>query len=73
VYLIPRLVVTAASVSAVSTLYVDKPMLSMPTTRDPGTVWVAGLGVPRVTLPTVDHTLQWINAHRTNLVISEVS
>lgn len=72
-YLQPQLVAASASVTGAAIVYVDLPMLSMPTDRDPGTDWVAGLGVPRVTLPQADHELPWINYHRQGLAVVEVS
>lgn len=48
VYVLPRVVVNAATVTATATIYVDKPQLSMPTTADPGTSWALGTGVPAV-------------------------
>jgi hypothetical protein len=71
-YALPRVQTTGASVTASATVWIDKPMLSMPTARDPGTVWTAGLGVARVSIPNLDHQLQWINSHGTSLTILEV-
>jgi hypothetical protein len=73
VYLQPRFDVTAATVTATGTVYLDKLMVSMPTTLDPGTTWAAGLGVARVTLPQMEHALRSIDAHSATLTVSEVA
>lgn len=53
-------------------LLVDYLQLSIPTARDPGTVWAPGLGVPMVSLPSIDHTLFLVDRHDTTLTLVEV-
>ena len=72
-YLQPRFDVTAATVSAAATVFLERLMVSMPTTRDSGTDWVPGLGVPKVSLPQLEHLLPWIDHHNSTLTIAEVS
>lgn len=73
VYLVPRLVVTPATVTAAATVYVDKPQLAMPDAQDDGTVWGPGLGVPRVSLPNLDPEYLFAHVLKTGLTLTEVA
>ncbi|WP_433067459.1 hypothetical protein [Dactylosporangium sp. CS-033363] len=72
VYLQPRFAVSAGTVSGACTLWLEQFQVSMPTVLDAGTVWVPGLGVPRVSMPSMDHELPWVNYHNTGLGLVEV-
>ncbi|MFF5228454.1 hypothetical protein [Dactylosporangium sp. NPDC000521] len=73
VYLQPRFDVAAGTVSAAATVLIDRLMVSMPTALDPGTTWVPGLGVARVSLPQLDHELPRIDRHNLKITVTEVA
>lgn len=73
VYAKPRIAADTSTVGAETLMYVDYPQLSMPDALDDGTVWRAGLGVPRVSLPQLDDAYWHVSLHRSGLVLEEVS
>ncbi|MEV4414019.1 hypothetical protein [Catellatospora sp. NPDC049609] len=68
VYVVPRLYLTAATIPAPTTVYVDTPRLGIGTSGS----WTPGRGLPLVTLTDLTDTYPWADVHDAKAVFTEV-